>query len=675
MSWIDDIANEDFIKGFNEQANARHQQQQQEEAKIKEVGNGKGRGKRRGRGKATNPSSQQQQQQEQQNNEEDKDKVRLKEHTVFKHSKDIPLAEEVTIHGVNMFLQIIDNDIPHISESIDLSPYGKNIKLVPHQLGEGSPIFPYEFANTEEVTKFIKLAQAETIDSLFLKHKSIWNKIVYADKKLIGVLAIDSLYSHFQDKFSTTHYEIFIGPPDSGKGAILLGLKYLGYRVVVASYMSGANLLDLLGSTEPCQVTIAEDELDNIHDDPDKLRITKVGYDNVGAVPRTLEGNTSSRHERWFNPFCFKIYAAEESPDAKKLEGFNDRTFKHYTITGKPTIYAKKLSEDTDSKDYNEVKSRIDYLRKLTLIFRLIHHKDIIEEVDTNLQNRALELTEPQLRLFNSDRLASTDKKVLKDEVSPVLSYCLRERNILAKKTLEAAVYQALESLLPTVQKEIVLDTVSGSGNEDNAASKLLTNEDIYNKVKEITEGTSNIGEDGKEHSFYSVEYGKVSDKRISKICRDKFHAKDASAGTGNNKKRALRLDEDIVNSVGHAFNVVTEIEVRSKASDAETVCSLFDNDDDSGLWDDYLAIEHSTSQSGTQGRKKAYFEGNKDDNKTDQNQARISHDNDENNPLCPENNPSQNDDKKETEQSSSNSNSNGDYWSNGKWRERLGSE
>jgi hypothetical protein len=55
-----------------------------------------------------------------------------------------------------------------------------------------------------------------------------------------------------------------------------------------------------------------------------------------------------------------EIYAAEESPDAKKLEGFNDRTFKHHTIAGKPAIYVKKLSEATDSKNYNEVKSRID---------------------------------------------------------------------------------------------------------------------------------------------------------------------------------------------------------------------------------------------------------------------------------------------------------------------------
>jgi hypothetical protein len=47
-----------------------------------------------------------------------------------------------------------------------------------------------------------------------------------------------------------------------------------------------------------------------------------------------LDGNTSNRNARFYYPFCFKIYAAEESPDVKKLEGFNDRTFKLNTMKG-----------------------------------------------------------------------------------------------------------------------------------------------------------------------------------------------------------------------------------------------------------------------------------------------------------------------------------------------------
>ena len=650
-----DMTSDELAGSSSEDYSSEEEQREQEEeeqAKVKKIGNGKAKSK-------SKKKAQQQQQ------EKEKE---LKPCIVFKYSKDIPLAEEITIGGKNMFLQIIEG-IPAVLESISLERCGKNIVLKPHDQAAGSPIFPYSFANREEIVKFIKLAQAETIDSLFLKHKSIWNKIVYADKKLIGVLAIDSLYSYFQDKFSTTHYDVFIGNPDSGKGAILLGFKYLGYRVVVASDMSGANLLDLLGSMESNQVTIAEDELQNIHDDPDKLRITKVGYDNVGAVPRTLEGNTSNRFERWYNPFCFKIYASEESPDQKKLEGFNDRTFKHHTIAGKPTVYAKKLSQATNSNDYNEVKARIDYLRKLTFMFRLIHHSDTIEEIDTNIQNRALELTEPQLRLFNSDKLASADKKVLNDEVIPILSYCLRERGELTKGTLEAVIHRALDALLPTAQKEIILQTK----HDEVSAVKMLSREDVYTKVKELAEGTANIGDDGKEHSFYSAEYGKVSDKRIFNICRDKFHVKEGIIVNDSGRKRAMRLDENIVNSIGKSLNAETEIIIKSKSADSQTDSSLFDNDDDSGLWNDYLGIEQSTSQSEQQNRKNASFSGNKDDSEIGQNQARINHDNNENNPLSPENNiiscsPVQNDDKKEQEQSSSVQQPHNLYWSGSQW-------
>ena len=89
-----------------------------------------------------------------------------------------------------------------------------------------------------------------------------------------------------------------VGPPDSGKGAILVTFKYLGYRVVVASDMSGANLLDLLGSVEMGQITIAEDELDDIDEDHDKKRLYKVGYDIHGVVTRTLDGNKRQQRQQ-----------------------------------------------------------------------------------------------------------------------------------------------------------------------------------------------------------------------------------------------------------------------------------------------------------------------------------------------------------------------------------------
>jgi hypothetical protein len=104
--------------------------------------------------------------------DDDSKEVKAKEYTVFKYSQDnIPLAEEITIAGVNKFLQIVEGDDGSdkkksvISDKIDLSEE-KHIILKPHEQGTGSPIFPYTFANMDEINYFIKQAQAETIDSV-----------------------------------------------------------------------------------------------------------------------------------------------------------------------------------------------------------------------------------------------------------------------------------------------------------------------------------------------------------------------------------------------------------------------------------------------------------------------------------------------------------------------------
>jgi hypothetical protein len=222
-----------------------------------------------------------------------KPKPKPNEHIAYKYSKDIPLAEEIQLGNQNAFLQIIDGE-PKISTEIDLSKQ-KNIVIKPHQRSEITPALPYVFQDEDDIRSFIKQAKEETIHSILSKSKSLWKYFVVAkDNDTITLLAIDQVYSHFQDLFATTHYVMVTGSPGSGKGAILGTMKALGYRVVLASDMSGANLLDIMGSVEPCQVTIAEDEFDDIDTDEVKKKMYKVGYDINGVVPRTLDGNTSA---------------------------------------------------------------------------------------------------------------------------------------------------------------------------------------------------------------------------------------------------------------------------------------------------------------------------------------------------------------------------------------------
>jgi len=246
--------------------------------------------------------------------------------------------------------------------------------------------------------------------------------------------------------------------------------------------MSGANIIDLLGSLEPNQITLAEDELEDIYEDPDKLRIYKVGYDESAVIPRTLDGNTSNRTNRYYYPFALKIFAAEGSPDHKKLEGFKDRIFTENTVKGVPNVYVKELLKSGDSKKYKKLLDRINYLRKLTLVFRLIHHHDVIERINTNIDGRALELTGPQIRLFNSDKLAAANKKAL-NEILPVLSAYLKKKGELAATTLDSRIHQAILSLINsgTYYEEI--------GALDGASLYTIPYEEIYPEVKEYIDG------------------------------------------------------------------------------------------------------------------------------------------------------------------------------------------
>ena len=234
------------------------------------------------------------------------DEPKPKTNSAYKYSRDIPLAEEIELGNQNVFLQIITGE-PKVSPEIDLSQE-RNIIIRPHERSEATPMIPFGFRDISEIKYFIEQANKETIHSLFSKSRSLWKHFVVAkDNDTITLLAVDQVYTYFQDLFATTHYDMVTGSPGSGKGAILGTMKSLGYRVVLASDMSGANLLDMSGSVEPCQITIAEDEFDDIDRDEVKRKLYKVGYDINGVVPRTLDGNTSARGNRYYFAYCYKI--------------------------------------------------------------------------------------------------------------------------------------------------------------------------------------------------------------------------------------------------------------------------------------------------------------------------------------------------------------------------------
>lgn len=152
------------------------------------------------------------------------------------------------------------------------------------------------------------------------------------------------------------------------------------------------------------------------------------------------------------------------------------------TIKGKPSVYVKELSMPNGSRKYKRLSDRIEYLRKLTLVFRLLHHHAVMESISTNIEGRALELAGPQIHLFNSNKLASASKSALK-AILPVLSAYLRDKGELSSMTLEVRIYKTVLDLFPICERKV--NTITDERNSRMTEKNLfrVTYDDIYHKV------------------------------------------------------------------------------------------------------------------------------------------------------------------------------------------------
>src|SRR6478672_11363612 len=185
---------------------------------------------------------------------------------------------------------------------------------------------------------------------------------VSIEEHVLIILAADTLYSYFQEKFGTTHYNIFIGENGSGKNSALLFFKILGYRVFYVTAASAANYYTFLGKNQEGQGAIAEDEADDIGYDRDKQRILKTGYASGGNVPKVeFSKNGSTRNQVSYLTFCHKWLAMEELPDEKKIKGMLDRSFIFKFIMGDVKYNIKEILNDKNSSQYKQ----LEHLRKL----------------------------------------------------------------------------------------------------------------------------------------------------------------------------------------------------------------------------------------------------------------------------------------------------------------------
>jgi hypothetical protein len=347
--------------------------------------------------------------------------------------------------------------------------------------------------------------------------------------------------------------------------------KYLGYRVLLATGVSPANIYTFLGNMEECQGTIAEDEINNLENEPEKLNVYKSGYSNSsGRIPKV--DLHSGRVQEVFLTYCFKIFATERSLDNSLAKGLLDRSFEIQCIAGNPQYNIKEVFDKANEEKHRKLRLELQKTRKLLLAYRMLHYEDTIPDVKLSIINREAELTKPLIRLFkNSPQVLA--------ELLPALSKLLNAKRKVRSNSLEAKLYVAIMNLIPY-------------------DSYVIDNQSLINEVMRITNGEDIVG----QQAFYSTDLGKVTHRRIIRTLIDKFKAERTHKDSGSDKKRALEFKEENLRKKGREYNVPERIEILLYEPSQEEIDKL-------DGFDALFVRQDSCGTEGTQYRDK--YQGN----------------------------------------------------------------
>jgi len=518
---------------------------------------------------------------------------------VYKYSQmgQGPLHEAVIVDGLPFFIKYNHN--LYTFEQVE--KIKENSRILRPPTTEEYPYTPYSFESYDELNFFIQKAKGVTLDDLYNYSKNKFLRYVDQDGYIIKILAADSIWTYFQDLFPATHYCEGVGTNDVGKSSIGYTFEYTGYRVIKGTAISGANYSRSLGSIEPGQCTIIEDEGDNISEDPDKVKTLKAGYEYNIKIPK-LNMNTPNQDQKWYFPFCYKMILAEKSLKEYKAKGLVDRTFSFPCRPGKVKHSIKEVVSQNINKRLKLEKSYEELLcfRKLMLCYRLIHYKDLLPEIETGLKNRDNELCKPLLQLFYNT-------KALKNEIIPTLEEFVKQRRIRKGNSIDAALY-------PIIKKHVF--AAEGLNSETNTYSELKEKKKsvkvafsyIWNSIKE-GEIDGHYDEKKNKYEYETVDHGSLYLNSLPKMISDKFAAQIKKESYGS----ALIFDveklerfEDLY-SKSHLNEDKVKIEVKIKTENSD---DYDDYDDFLGMLTNFSEKKSDDNYCNKQGEKETLDEG-----------------------------------------------------------------
>jgi hypothetical protein len=469
------------------------------------------------------------------NNEEEK-KPKVFKHYVQKYHN-VPEANELyeaVLKGKDAFFISIDREnsegqqVPHyrLSTGFKITSAAANtvIEILPREnLTYLSK--PYHFEGEKELGECLKKTSEKTLDQIYQEVKAIVKKYIAASDVHHTILAGDIVFTYFQDIFGQTHYLYFYGDNGTGKTINLQLLSVLAYRAMYDVDITAANIFTYYGTIEEGQGVILEDEADDIdYHQQEKMKIYKKGYNAGGKVSRTETGGDAGRHQEGYYVYGFKAFTGEERLDPDYAKGFNERTFYQECQAGDPEYDLSEVMSPAGAEEFEKLREELEDIHKTLLMYRLIHHTDRFPNIDIAVINREKQLVKPLIRLFQGTQSQK--------EIAQALGELLAARRGIKRDTLEYAIYTVLNRLIETYKTHSFI------------AKR------IYVELKDELDGK--YKDEEKDQSFETPVHGKVSHKKITSICENRFGAKKEHTKDGN----MLTFDEARFKKVNEAYSL-----------------------------------------------------------------------------------------------------------------------
>jgi hypothetical protein len=350
------------------------------------------------------------------------------------------LYESVILGGIPTFLR-------YDEENNRIVPYQsveEETRILRPPSLEEYPYTPYQFESLEELEEIIGDAKKQTIDSLYDRALNFIKLYNDQDEHKQILLAADVVLSYSQDRFGTTHYLGIVGDNNSGKSSIGNTLEVIMYRAVNMTSPTAPNIFRMLGMVEPGQCVLILDEADRIDESVDMMNILKSGNDFTKRIQKT---NTNSWKQEYFYTYGLKIIIGEKSPSRLKAKGLLDRMLVFTVYPGNSELDIKEVMNPQGDPNRIREYNRLIAFRKLMLIYRLIHFKDPIPDIDINVQRRNKELCKPCIQLFYGT--------VVQERIERTFQIFLDIKNSKRARSLEAILIPVIIELVERECEEI----------------------------------------------------------------------------------------------------------------------------------------------------------------------------------------------------------------------------